>query len=121
MKTDSEISFASQDEYRRLTRIKDPVASIDECHFALKQLKKGFWSQRRTYLAVHARNAERVSATRRTWRTFIGKEFWKNCVGEKPRMKDRRKPMRFVVRYERTPRRVKPIRRRGGTPRCWLT
>jgi hypothetical protein len=44
-------------------------------------------------------NAERVSASKTAWRTFIGKEFWKSCVGEKPGMKDRRKPLSFVVRY----------------------
>jgi hypothetical protein len=48
---------------------------------------------------VLASNAERVSASKTAWRTFIGKEFWKNCVGEKPRMEDRREPLSFVVRY----------------------
>ena len=86
-------------EYRRITHIKDPLAALDECRSAINQLERGYWPRRRTYLGVLAWNAERISATRRTWRAFARKKFWKNCVGEKPRTKDRSKPLSFVVRY----------------------
>jgi hypothetical protein len=103
------------DEFRRLTRIKDPVVALDTCRAEFKKTSRDYWTKKRTHLGVLTATSKRVCATKKSWRTFITKSFWldPNLEGGIPTMEDRSNGLGFVIRYG-----MRAIKR-GAYQRAW--